>query len=366
LGAFSGSNSNFKEKKMKKLMIAIAALAMFASSAYAADWNFYGNVRFYTFYETVDQQTPGSEDIDGLVWTSSPYSRIGANIKVSDELTGRFEYDIAGGNARVRILWGEWNFGSGKLAVGQNWTLTNIWGSNQLGNYEDGLGGYGEMGGFRASQIRLTFGDFALALVETNTDFTDNSGIIGGSTTEVKMPAIQAKYVFKGDAFNVSGVAAYSTFDADTTATTSDDVTAYLFGIGADMAVGGFTFYASVHGGNNIGNLQNDNATGGAADGAIAKITAAGVVVDNQTISYRLVANYAMNDMMSFEVGYGFAENEFDEANSVSDKCQSYYVNMPIVVAPGVIITPEVGVYDQDEDLQDKTTYFGVHWRMNF
>lgn len=43
-------------------------------------------------------------------------SRIGARVKVSDSVNGRFEYGALNG-VNLRILWGEWNFGAGSLGV---------------------------------------------------------------------------------------------------------------------------------------------------------------------------------------------------------------------------------------------------------
>jgi len=50
------------------------------------------------------------------------HARIGAKVKVSDKLTGQFEYEALGGKANLRILWGEWNFGAGSLGIGQQYT----------------------------------------------------------------------------------------------------------------------------------------------------------------------------------------------------------------------------------------------------
>ena len=39
---------------MKKIIVAVASLALMAGSAYAADWNFYGSARVSTFWYDVD------------------------------------------------------------------------------------------------------------------------------------------------------------------------------------------------------------------------------------------------------------------------------------------------------------------------
>ncbi|WDP85698.1 MAG: hypothetical protein HUN05_11630 [Desulfobacter sp.] len=354
---------------MKKLMIAVAAIAMFASSAYAADWNFYGNARFYTFYESVDHNTPGTDDTDNTVWATSPNSRIGANVKVSDELSGRFEWDIAS-DIRIRLLYGEWNFGAGSLLVGQDWTPTNIFGSNQVGATELGLGGLGEMGGGRTGQLKLKMGGFRLALATPDVNAMDDTTGVTlkdddyagvAYDTEVKIPQILASYRFAGDNWSVKGVAGYQKFDLE-----NQSVSSYIVGIGGDVAFGAATLYASIHSGENIGNLQNGAATGGAlTDGSYAVVDGT-TVIDNENLSCRFIVNYVFNDMISAEIGYGYTENELDTPGAVSDEAQSYYINLPINLAPGVILTPEIGVVDEKEDGQDKTTYYGAHWRINF
>lgn len=105
------------EEKMKKLVVMAAALAMVLSvamTAAAADWNFYGNARVGTFVH--DTETPGAADVQTFEQNLQGNSRIGARVQVSDELRGRFEY---GTGVNVRHLFGEWDFGPGKLLVGQ-------------------------------------------------------------------------------------------------------------------------------------------------------------------------------------------------------------------------------------------------------
>ena len=98
---------------MKKLVIIIATIAVLFSSAHAADWNFYGSARVSTFYENVEVSGSDTNNFDmGLQGNS----RIGARIKVSDELSGRFEYGASDGNVNLRYLYGIWNFGAGSIS----------------------------------------------------------------------------------------------------------------------------------------------------------------------------------------------------------------------------------------------------------
>ncbi|MCP4722054.1 MAG: hypothetical protein GY860_21555, partial [Desulfobacteraceae bacterium] len=148
---------------MKKLMIMVAAMVMLASSAYAADWNFYGSARVATFYNSVETISSGVASADNYSQALQGNSRIGATVKVSDELTGGFEY---GTGVNVRKLYGEWNFGAGKLLVGQTYTPLNWFYSDQVGVGGDmDLLAYGGVYSARQAMLQLTFGGLKVALV---------------------------------------------------------------------------------------------------------------------------------------------------------------------------------------------------------
>ena len=76
---------------MKNVIVVLAALALMAGSAHAAEWNFYGIVRMGTFWLDADEISGPDGDVQYSEFLYST-SRIGAKVKVSDELIGRFEY----------------------------------------------------------------------------------------------------------------------------------------------------------------------------------------------------------------------------------------------------------------------------------
>jgi len=90
---------------------------------------------------------------------------------------------------------------------------------------------------------------------------------------------------------------------------------------------------------------------------------------DTTTFGFNLVLGYNINDMLKIEGGYGWIASENDEYDE-ADAAQSFYVNLPITLAPGVSITPEFGVEDQMKDAADEDegsdTYFGAKWMINF
>ena len=386
---------------MKKFIVALAAVALMASSAYAADWDFYGNARVHTFYDDADVN--GGADGDAVLSEElQGNSRIGANVKVSDELTARFEYGASDNKANIRHLYGEWNFGAGSLLVGQTYSPLNLFGSGQAYN-DGGLEGYaGEMFGGREAQIKLTFGAFQIAFVAPDVQYYDYTttrtfanGTIDTTTysdkedaednaagpaydadndtlahagltdgTDVTIPAIEVGYTLSGSNWDVVMVGGYQTFDLDQD--DGEDVTSYGWGVDASMTFGALSVTGQVNGGQNVGNLWfiDVNGAGDAGGGYAAVVD--DKVIDNDAIGARICAAYQVNDMFGLEVGYGMQETEYDFKGAEDDESSSYYINAPITLAPGVLVVPEVGVIDYEEEGETDTTYFGAKWQINF
>jgi len=354
---------------MKKFIVAIAPMAMLTGSAYAADWNFYGSARVSTFYSSVDAQVAGTADVDSLAVALQGNARIGANVKVSDELSGRFEYGSSAGNANIRLLYGVWNFGAGTLLVGQDYTPIRMPYSNSVYGTDNAMGGNGELGSPRAGQLKLRFGGFQIAAVAPDTAY---AGAVA-TTSEIKLPQLAAKYVYTGENFTASILGGYATFDIN-----NQTVNSVIVGAGAKGTFGAFTLAGQIHGGSNVGNLTS-TSTAGAAAGAAAPVGVvtngyANVVVvgttttiqDTDAIGYSLVGGYTVNDMFGLEAGFGYQETELDIPGTTKDEVNVYYLQAPITMAPGVTIVPEVGVVDYKEAGESKTTYFGAKWQINF
>lgn len=364
---------------MKKIIVAVAALALMAGTAYADDaWNFYGSARVSTFWTDADVDggdDPNTQFDEGL----QSNARIGANVKVSDELIGAFEYGADDGNANIRLLYGEWDFGAGKLLIGKDYVPLNLTGSNQVYMDDGALEGYGgELYGSRRAQIKLTFGDFQIAFVENNTNYAayDAVNVVSPESdadVDVIMPKIEIKYALTGDNWAVVMVGGYQTFDVDN-GTVDDDVTSWGLGVDASATFGGFFVTAQVNGGTNVGNLWLIDVTGfNPDDDAIGKgyaEVAGNRIIDNDAIGGRICLGYTFNDMFAVEVGYGYQQTELDISRADEIESQSYYINFPITLAPGVVITPEIGVVDYTvDDLasgQEDITYFGAKWQINF
>lgn len=353
---------NFKEKKMKKLMFVIAAVAMMATSAYAADWNFYGSARvehWWTETDTINTGTTVDQLTTGLVGNG----RIGAKVKVSDELAGRFEYSDSVG---LRLLYGTWNFGAGSLTVGQDYGPVYIGYSSQVALGDANMLATGAAYSSRVAQIKLTFGGFEIAAVSPSTG-TDGAAV---TSTEVSMPAIEAAYTMDINNVSIKLAGGYQTYEA-TSGGRVYDIGSYVVAAGAKATMGPFWVAGNLMAGENIGNLiscDTDNTNvynkGTTTNNGYATINATSVS-DNEAFGYQLVVGYMLNEMFSFEAGYGAITTELDNTN-VDDDASTYYVQAKVTLAPGVYVIPEVGVFDGEETNDFETTYYGVRWQINF
>jgi hypothetical protein len=366
---------------MKKIIVAVAALALMAGSAYAAEWNFYGSARVSTFWTDADTDN-GSDDDTQFDEGLQGNARIGAKVKVSDELAGRFEYGASDddGDANIRLLYGEWNFGAGKLLVGKDYVPMNLGGSNQVFMDDADLEGFGgEMFGSRHAQIKLTFGDFQIAFIENDKNYYNGTSDKADDDVDVVIPMIQVQYALSGHNWKVTMAGGYQTFDVDSAAV-DDDITSWGLGVDATATFGAFYVSGQVNGGTNVGNLWLINVTGLNLDDnpdAIGSGYAAvigGDIIDNDAIGGRICVGYTFNEMFAVEIGYGYQQTEYDEDMAAIGtdelESQSYYINFPITLAPGVVVTPEVGVVDYTVDdtslTQDEITYFGAKWQIDF
>jgi hypothetical protein len=356
---------------MKKLIILAASfvlVASFAMTAAAADWNFYGSARVSTFWTTEDTNVDGEDDVDDFAQGLQGNSRFGATVKVSDELTGGFEY---GTGVNLRKLYGEWNFGSGSLLVGQTYTPMNWFYSNQVYGSDNDLLAQGGLYGGRQSMLQLKFGGFKIALVDVSekTWVDAGAGAIAAASTEASMPAIEASYALSFDPVTIKLAGGYQTYEG-TFGTLEEDVDSYVLAVGAKGNFGMVYVAGNVWMGQNPGNLIAVD-TDASSDWAGGLAASDGVeVIDNDGYGYIFVVGAKINDMFSVEAGYGYIETEYDVDGVEDDAASSIYLQLPITLAPGVYVTPEIGMIDGDSDSfgvdESEVTYFGAKWQINF
>ena len=342
---------------MRIMAIALAMVAAFAMTASAADWNFYGSARVSTFVkDTESKDVNFEEDFAGN-------SRIGAKVKVSDELSARFEYGASEGKANVRELYGAWNFGAGELIVGK--TVAPAWlsVSNQAYASSNGLGGWGENFTCRTAQLQLKFDGLQIAILKANANY-----LIGtdakDDVSEVNLPGVQVKYAQAFGNFDFAVSAAGQTFEIGT-----EDVDSYMVAAKVGAAFGPAYVKAPAFMGENMGNIAETNVIGDAdsdnGKGYAVYNATTKKVTDVEAKGCAIAAGYTVNDMVSLEAGFGYAETKEDGAADENEVI-SYYVQAPITLASGVFIVPEVGVVDYVDGTEADVTYYGAKWQINF
>nr|WP_321399697.1 hypothetical protein [uncultured Desulfobacter sp.] len=356
---------------MKKIIVAVAALALMATSAYAADWNFYGKSFLWTGWSDTDNinGTNGDTQYGENLYNNA---RVGAKITVSDELSAVFEYGSAG-DANIRHLYGVWNFGAGTLTIGQTDTPLNIDYSGQKvpTNIADNafattrdadlaMGGFGNLDNSRNPEIMLTFGGFSIAFIDTNETYDNTNTTVPQPTyaTQSIIPMIAMNYKMQFDMGEVQIAGGYNTFEVNN----DDDIDAYAIGLGTNLHFGALGMFASFMWGENVAGLGSETATSlmGRADYNGTDTT------DCESLGGYIGVNFAVSEMLTLEAGYGYIHDELDNAASTTSIAQTYYLQAAITLAPGVTVTPEVGMIDQRETGLNETIYFGAAWEIAF
>lgn len=367
---------------MKKLLVILAAIAMvgaFTVTSMAAEWNFYGSSRINTTYYSKSKEVAGTNlDDEDMTWTRQTNSRFGAKVKASDTVSGRMELSMSAASQALRLLYGEWNFGSGSLLVGQDYTPVDQILSNSIGAlaYQitgtapvpDGEGNALTIGSFyesRKPQITLKFGALKLAFIQmaTTTDAVY-------SDIDTTLPKMEISYAFKTDAFSITPYAGYNTVDMADPLTDNDvTVNSYVLGAAGKVNFGPMYVNANLFLAQNAQNYGRLNAA--LYDAAVVVGTD---TEDADTLGGQLIAGFKLNDMFTFEAGYSYENNELDVAGVTSENSLSHwYINTIITMAPGVMIIPEIGSFDYGDsevgnvstDLGD-ASYFGAKWQINF
>lgn len=404
---------------MKKLMIVLfAALLLVAFSVPAmaqlsgspTQWGFYGSARMFTGYVDKDAATPsgllgapgnaravgavGGFDDSDVVWQIQDNSRFGVNVSAGN-ITGQVEMGMdAPGDSfestRIRILKGAWNFGSGVLMLGQDYTPLFFPVSDQCGiiGGDCGLIFWGALYVGRVPQIRLTMGGFQFAALSPSRAgsggapahaYTPAPGSAlvsaGGDVAEfdTNFPELEASYTFNlGPAALFIG-GGYHTHTQVNTTDNEEDVDAWVVAAGVKSAFGPFYINAL------LSYSQNPGDYGITQDilPALQRATfVGGVLNDADSFQGVLVVGFKITDMMKIEGGIGYTSNELDVDAGVTaeEATMAYYLQLAYSPVKNVFIVPEIGFIDYgdleisgepDEDL-GSAWYLGIKWQINF
>ena len=390
---------------MKKLIVILAVIAMvgaFTATA-IADVSLYGSARFRTYYTDVDKGNPSVDSDKDMEWRMGTLTRFGANFK-SDKITGKFEMDArAGGtalenpltgsdfvvpgteniengsgssqlgNMRLRQLWGQYDFGTFKFMIGQNYPLLDapVSGINYYSGGFQPIGGIGYTVA-RTSQMRFTFGNFRAALLTPDTSQSNAATGGLGAYTEVNtmFPKLEVRYDMKMDAFALNFMGGYQSYEVENLATKqTEDIQSWVIGARAKANFG------PAYVGLSLNYRQNGKNYGMWTD--VSKEAAVfdtdGQLKDADALGYVAALGYKVNDMFTLEASYGSISSEQDTIANNEDDEIAWGLMAKITMAPGVYIIPEF-IFQDNKDVttggtatdQGDTTIIGVFWRIDF
>jgi hypothetical protein len=394
-------------KKVLIVLMAVAFLGAFAVPAMAADkaeYSFYMSARMTTISYDDDWEsgrTPNAFDDRDTVWGwDDNMNRWGFNVKAGN-LSGRYEYRA---DTESRIVWGEWDFGVGKLGIGKTYTPVNLFYSNQIGFDEINMLTYSVYTG-ADGMIRLRFQgiadvlDFDLAFVQpAYTGGVGGGGIVDGffaptndaavlgylanDDLDITLPQIEARLLLNWGAFQAELNGGWVEYDYATAVGGAEreyDIDAWMVGFGMKYSIGPFRFAGTIHTGDNtavLGHLGAEILQGGVGTCVPWYNAANDNFVDTDRWGWMVLANFKLNDMISFEAGYGESELDYNDPDNVAGvpfdyEQDGWYVQAVIAPTKGVLIIPEVGQVDYNNnpatnlDFGD-TFYWGAVWKINF
>jgi hypothetical protein len=363
---------------MKKILLFTAVIAMvFGGTALAADYSFYGNARMGMWSVNQDKDWSSNpftnnDDFRSTAWFLHDNSRFGAKASAGD-ISGNVEFgwfeatdvnsstSAAKQAARIRHLYGEWNFGSGSVLAGQTWAPSTFFLSNQVAAADQGFLTYGHPA-LRAPQITFKFGGFKIGLLSPST------GAATAGTYTIKqatLPKVELAYAGAMGPVKLHVAGGYNSINLVTATNNSISATSYMFNAMAKYAAGPF----SVGGAFTYG--INGSEYG---DSSLTSVDAAGALVgteykDNTAWAGSLVVAFQVNDMVGLEGGYAYVVGKDDGAAN-DDTAQSFYFQVPLTLADGVVLTPEFTLFDKMENAaktkQGSESHIGAKMQISF
>jgi hypothetical protein len=295
-------------------------------------------------------------------------SRFGANFKNGD-FGGKVEVGLnsttgaAAGNTVTRLLYGTWNFGSGKLTVGQDYsryhTLTNQAYSDDNGNI-----GYGALWDGRQAQIRVDMNNgFYFSAIKPNGNVDNGNQEVanaaGNTGNDSYLPKLNVGYAGKagGFGYNVGVVGQFYKNQ-----TIDEQITAAMAYFTGNTTFGATTVGFSTSYGQNVGNMG--------FSGRMSYDTAA---LENVSgFEGMLTLGQKLSDTLSLNAGFGYVTDKSGADGAERDDKLLLWANMPVKLAKYVTLVPEVSYYDQlsetttSADSDAKNWAVGAKWQIDF
>jgi hypothetical protein len=358
----------------------------------------YASMRLGTFWSHRDFNDAGpmlgEDDDDDLNIDLADISRFGAKGQVGDifghvELGLRHSSNAAGydtaaaasGTSKkdhynrhtyTRLIYGKYKMDSATLLVGQYYTPTTYPSAQQgpgIFNLQNGNIGTGCLWDRRWPQIRVTLdnGFYAVAAeAYAGTSVTGSAapplGLTGGDY-DVELPKVFVGWDFKREGLYLGPGFGYQTMELNDVSGVSEDVDAWILFLKGKWALGMVDLQFAAHYG------QNLNDFGILGRGSSRAVIVAGDVEDAESWGGYLQASFQV-DPTIVSIGWGYVNDENDDADAYEDEAWSAFINCKIPIADTFFIVPEfnyVDGMDGTTGLEDADKWnLGILWQMDF
>ena len=404
---------------MKKIAIcglALTLAVLLATPAMAAKIEPYASMRLGTYWVSHDfndyqpSWTTDSQD-DSLMIDIADISRFGARGQVGDiygvvevglvgqENKNEYTWYAYGGNDNMvytRLIYGRWDFGSGKLTVGQDYTPVTYPSAQQgPGIFDDsssaaapgdsydlqnGFIGVGCLWDSRIPQIKVNLNNGLYFVGAQNDDGTPQGAPAGGDI-DLVLPKMMIGYEYKTEGFYLAPGFAYQRYNYEALGGDTEDITSYIIYLHGKADFGSVNFTFTGHYGQNLGdyaitgryNRYSVSPTTGAVFNPSKAYWNGNDVDDAKCWGGYLTAGIPIS-LGSINLGWGYSSDENDTSAVVgaddADELMGYFVNWRIPIADVFTCTPEFGYWDGMDNAfgqQDPDTwYLGATWQMDF
>lgn len=340
-------------KKQLVVLSAVAAVAAFAVPA-MADTTLYGSARMATFYNMIDTKTVASGKTSGIDEHLQGNSRFGANFS-DGAVGGKVEF---GTGVNTRLLYGTYNFGGGKLTVGQDYTSYYTFVAQTHGD-DNGFNGFGSLWDGRLAQLRVNMNNglyFAAITPNGNQNNSNGEMIAAPNSVKLYIPKLNVGYAGKAGAISYNVGVVGQTFKH---VASDEQVNAILGYVNGKAAFGATSLMYNLSYAQNAGNMgfagrQSFNTTS---------------KKDAKGFEGYVQLSQKLSDSLSANAGIGYVTDKTSGDAKADDK-MSIFVNAPITLAKNVYITPEISYYDNMKSktgaTESKTTAVGAQFRIDF
>jgi hypothetical protein len=362
-------NIKLRDFFMRNFIIKTGFLAFVLAipfQAFAEDAAFkfdpYASIRAYFGYHkssVPSSITTVTDDQTDLVYELQGNSRIGANYKVGDKITGVVELGLnsASGNlVYIRLANATYDFGIAKLEVGQDYNPYAWFANTDL--IEDGnLIGFGALYDGRTPQVKISSNGFYLDFIGLQR-VTTNLGVTVADTTAY-LPKIAIGYDYNANGIQVGAGGAYNSYKINdsTLAVDGKTITSWLGYVHGDVLFGIIGIMANAGYGQNAGNFGLATTPGTAnALSSVSYTTsdyavAAGSTIKNSTHFEGYINPYVnLTPQLTVDLGLGYAQSKSGVSGSKADGQIEYTVDAVYHVDKNLSFSPTVSYRDYQKD----------------